>query len=110
MPDKIACRWVRRLTARPMANSATPDAAMLKAKARRPPPSTRKGKRGTMAPTENADIEPRPAATGEPIVAAERPISSRTNVSIAFSGSFTVSYTHLRAHETVLDLVCRLLL
>ena len=23
---------------------------------------------------------------------------------------FTVSYTHLRAHETVLDLVCRLLL
>ena len=25
-------------------------------------------------------------------------------------GSETVSYTHLRAHETVLDLVCRLLL
>src|SRR5664280_3397104 len=25
-------------------------------------------------------------------------------------GSSTVSYTHLRAHETVLDLVCRLLL
>ena len=25
-------------------------------------------------------------------------------------GSATVSYTHLRAHETVLDLVCRLLL
>ena len=25
-------------------------------------------------------------------------------------GSYTVSYTHLRAHETVLDLVCRLLL
>ena len=24
--------------------------------------------------------------------------------------SFSVSYTHLRAHETVLDLVCRLLL
>ena len=24
--------------------------------------------------------------------------------------SVTVSYTHLRAHETVLDLVCRLLL
>ena len=24
--------------------------------------------------------------------------------------SLTVSYTHLRAHETVLDLVCRLLL
>ena len=28
-----------------------------------------------------------------------------------FSGStVSVSYTHLRAHETVLDLVCRLLL
>ena len=26
------------------------------------------------------------------------------------SGNVTVSYTHLRAHETVLDLVCRLLL
>ena len=25
-------------------------------------------------------------------------------------GTMTVSYTHLRAHETVLDLVCRLLL
>ena len=25
-------------------------------------------------------------------------------------GIITVSYTHLRAHETVLDLVCRLLL
>ena len=25
-------------------------------------------------------------------------------------GSIPVSYTHLRAHETVLDLVCRLLL
>ena len=26
------------------------------------------------------------------------------------NGAGTVSYTHLRAHETVLDLVCRLLL
>ena len=30
--------------------------------------------------------------------------------SIFMSGLVTVSYTHLRAHETVLDLVCRLLL
>ena len=29
---------------------------------------------------------------------------------ITKSGAFPVSYTHLRAHETVLDLVCRLLL
>ena len=28
----------------------------------------------------------------------------------AWNGLMTVSYTHLRAHETVLDLVCRLLL
>ena len=28
----------------------------------------------------------------------------------ATSGTAAVSYTHLRAHETVLDLVCRLLL
>ena len=28
----------------------------------------------------------------------------------ATNGYTTVSYTHLRAHETVLDLVCRLLL
>ena len=30
--------------------------------------------------------------------------------SIRFDGQEPVSYTHLRAHETVLDLVCRLLL
>ena len=30
--------------------------------------------------------------------------------STAASGYTPVSYTHLRAHETVLDLVCRLLL
>src|SRR5665811_2044863 len=28
----------------------------------------------------------------------------------SYSGHVAVSYTHLRAHETVLDLVCRLLL
>ena len=28
----------------------------------------------------------------------------------SYDGSMAVSYTHLRAHETVLDLVCRLLL
>src|SRR5665811_1220243 len=29
---------------------------------------------------------------------------------LVLMGATTVSYTHLRAHETVLDLVCRLLL
>src|SRR5664280_3438068 len=34
-----------------------------------------------------------------------------TGILIMFAGYIiTVSYTHLRAHETVLDLVCRLLL
>ena len=32
------------------------------------------------------------------------------NGSNGFLGTGSVSYTHLRAHETVLDLVCRLLL
>ena len=32
------------------------------------------------------------------------------NSTDATGGGMTVSYTHLRAHETVLDLVCRLLL
>ena len=31
-------------------------------------------------------------------------------LALAYFGFDTVSYTHLRAHETVLDLVCRLLL
>src|SRR5665811_888625 len=35
---------------------------------------------------------------------------SRTPSKYAMARSVTVSYTHLRAHETVLDLVCRLLL
>ena len=33
-----------------------------------------------------------------------------TNINHHFIGYGPVSYTHLRAHETVLDLVCRLLL
>ena len=34
----------------------------------------------------------------------------RPVVAMTEDGGETVSYTHLRAHETVLDLVCRLLL
>src|SRR5665811_2558549 len=41
---------------------------------------------------------------GPRIPAGDRPDQDRTR------GSEPVSYTHLRAHETVLDLVCRLLL
>ena len=36
--------------------------------------------------------------------------ASEDSAKISFPGTWTVSYTHLRAHETVLDLVCRLLL
>ena len=35
---------------------------------------------------------------------------NRYSVPAGFAGKVAVSYTHLRAHETVLDLVCRLLL
>ena len=41
------------------------------------------------------------------ICAAMRGEKSRT---LIVASAFSVSYTHLRAHETVLDLVCRLLL
>ena len=37
-------------------------------------------------------------------------IVRRSIVVLALFGAAAVSYTHLRAHETVLDLVCRLLL
>ena len=37
-------------------------------------------------------------------------IKHRTNVVLLGNSLGAVSYTHLRAHETVLDLVCRLLL
>ena len=35
---------------------------------------------------------------------------SAASAELVAHGRTTVSYTHLRAHETVLDLVCRLLL
>ena len=37
-------------------------------------------------------------------------LSGRTSADLAQRHTDAVSYTHLRAHETVLDLVCRLLL
>ena len=36
--------------------------------------------------------------------------TNNNNTFIGFESGTAVSYTHLRAHETVLDLVCRLLL
>ena len=38
------------------------------------------------------------------------PLGADVRISTQRRGSIAVSYTHLRAHETVLDLVCRLLL
>src|SRR5664280_3394531 len=47
----------------------------------------------------------------EVLTAAGHPVSDRTVARMLASLGFSpVSYTHLRAHETVLDLVCRLLL
>src|SRR5665811_1306566 len=40
----------------------------------------------------------------------DRELSDRGYRTIRLSSIAAVSYTHLRAHETVLDLVCRLLL
>ena len=38
------------------------------------------------------------------------PFYQRQYDEFVFTNKISVSYTHLRAHETVLDLVCRLLL
>ena len=50
------------------------------------------------------------AATDPVIYAAIEKERARQTAGIELIASETVSYTHLRAHETVLDLVCRLLL
>ena len=52
------------------------------------------------------------AGTGESIqlIVAEGLIPSSIRQARAIADRIAVSYTHLRAHETVLDLVCRLLL
>ena len=46
----------------------------------------------------------------EPVTFVLSPILMKLVSSEIFNASSPVSYTHLRAHETVLDLVCRLLL
>ena len=43
------------------------------------------------------------------LIVGEKEVEAGT-VSVRKQGGDAVSYTHLRAHETVLDLVCRLLL
>ena len=60
-------------------------AAMVSSKAATPD-IRRKGARGTEAPSAKASSEPKAAVMGEPIVFAERPISSRTKVSSARFG------------------------
>ena len=54
-----------------------------------------------------------PLLEGTWVLAADSPRPSGYDVQITFHRGRSlspVSYTHLRAHETVLDLVCRLLL
>ena len=53
-------------------------------------------------PDTLADID-----TGSVMRIVTRPSQPTASVTVT---SYAVSYTHLRAHETVLDLVCRLLL
>ena len=48
------------------------------------------------------------AATHADLRGSDRPVVDRAAPMASAQGP--VSYTHLRAHETVLDLVCRLLL
>ena len=50
-------------------------------------------------------------AEGSPIAAHPAHLEpAERSLVVALRGVDPVSYTHLRAHETVLDLVCRLLL
>ena len=76
---------------------------------RRPPRSTQS--RSSAASDVYKRQPRRPPACG----AVRSVTAGRTAVRAAWTvpvpaGVGTVSYTHLRAHETVLDLVCRLLL
>ena len=49
-------------------------------------------------------------SVGSAIFRVRRPSEARNFVRFTNPTVIPVSYTHLRAHETVLDLVCRLLL
>ena len=59
-------------------------------------------------------IRDRLLTDGEPTeqgnVADQKPTIVNQLATLRQDGVLAVSYTHLRAHETVLDLVCRLLL
>ena len=46
------------------------------------------------------------------VISGLEPLTGNDLVAFVYAGYYArpVSYTHLRAHETVLDLVCRLLL
>ena len=56
---------------------------------------------------ERLGFEPRKEL---PLCRFSRPVLSTAQPSLREQGFITVSYTHLRAHETEADLVCRLLL
>ena len=51
-----------------------------------------------------------PGPGGKATVAAGEVRAVARRAAEAWNAMWSVSYTHLRAHETVLDLVCRLLL
>ena len=85
-------------------------------------PLKRIAKAGTSRPYRaTVNLKPWPASTNSWLAQIRRSVATtdrvpahhadRRAVDVQASGhAGAVSYTHLRAHETVLDLVCRLLL
>mgnify|MGYP003381533765 CR=1 FL=1 len=76
---------------------------------RRPPRSTldRSSAASDVYKRQDPSDDLFPEVSVDPIPARSR---RRGSAPLRFRRGLPVSYTHLRAHETVLDLVCRLLL
>ena len=76
---------------------------------RRPPRSTL-DRSSAASDVYKRQAQERAAPGGAQVAAEEEPEEPEARRTLPGSGRSPVSYTHLRAHETVLDLVCRLLL
>src|SRR5665811_560317 len=71
--------------------------------------SQESGERPTQRRVDSSSPTPTSGAMSDSIP-MKHPPSTATSCSPSMRRGSPVSYTHLRAHETVLDLVCRLLL
>ena len=76
---------------------------------RRPPRSTLDRSSAASDVYKRQELEPDTPPAGETLLDAGG-VGEVPRAREAVEGVEAVSYTHLRAHETVLDLVCRLLL